>query len=155
MPEPSTESWTVPLAGGSLGLTWAEVTHKGRRRDGNQDAVLARYPLFAVADGMGGHIGGEIASSSTVERLAGVVAKGAVTPKTIEKALSRAVADISSHPEATDDGTLVRLTHHGLPDAESVVHQPHGWESYLPRLAIAATGGAPGPDPNANANMTL
>lgn len=110
MPEPSTESWTVPLAGGSLGLTWAEVTHKGRRRDGNQDAVLARYPLFAVADGMGGHIGGEIASSSTVERLAGIVAKGAVTPKTIEKALSRAVADISSHPEATDDGTGTTVT---------------------------------------------
>lgn len=110
MPEPATESWTVPLPDGSLELTWADVTHKGRRRDGNQDAVLARYPLFAVADGMGGHIGGEIASSSTVERLAGVVSKGSVTPKTIEKALSRAVADISSHPEATDDGTGTTVT---------------------------------------------
>ncbi|SBS71253.1 PP2C family serine/threonine-protein phosphatase [uncultured Microbacterium sp.] len=119
MPEPATESRTVPLPDGSLELTWAEVTHKGRRRDGNQDAVLARYPLFAVADGMGGHIGGEIASSSTVERLAGVVAKGSVTPKTIEKALSRAVADISSHPEATDDGTGTTVTGVYLDDSDA------------------------------------
>ncbi len=55
--------------------------------------------------------------------------------------------------EATDDGTLVRLTHHGLPDPEAVAHHRQGWESYLPRLAIAVTGGDPGPDPNAD--MTL
>ncbi|GAB3257903.1 SRPBCC family protein [Nocardioides dilutus] len=55
--------------------------------------------------------------------------------------------------EATDEGTLVRLTHRGLPDPESVAHHRQGWENYLPRLAIAATGGAPGPDPNAD--MTL
>ena len=47
----------------------------------------------------------------------------------------------------------MRLTHRGLPDAESVAHHRQGWESYLPRLAIAATGGDPGPDPNAD--MTL
>jgi uncharacterized protein YndB with AHSA1/START domain len=52
--------------------------------------------------------------------------------------------------EATDDGTLVLLTHHGLPDLGSVAHHRAGWESYLPRLAIAATGGDPGLDPNAN-----
>ena len=55
--------------------------------------------------------------------------------------------------EATDEGTLVRLTHRGLPDTESVAHHRQGWESYLHRLVIAATGGDPGPDPNAD--MTL
>ena len=59
---------------------------------------------------MGGHIGGEIASASTVDRLGGVVEAGTVTPKTIEKALSRAVKDIASHPETTDDGTGTTLT---------------------------------------------
>lgn len=110
VPEPTTQSLTVPLADGEIVLRWAEVTDRGRRRDVNQDAMLAQYPLFVVADGMGGHIGGEIASASTVERLGAVVEKGAVTPKTIEKALSRAVADIASHPGTTDDGTGTTVT---------------------------------------------
>ncbi|WP_336631744.1 MULTISPECIES: PP2C family protein-serine/threonine phosphatase [unclassified Microbacterium] len=110
MPEATTPSCTVPLADGALELQWSEVTHRGRRREVNQDAVLARYPLFVVADGMGGHIGGEIASASTVERLGAVADKGDVTPKTIEKALARAVADIASHPETTDEGTGTTVT---------------------------------------------
>jgi len=44
------------------------------------------------------------------------------------------------------DGTLVRLTHRGLPAEERAVHE-FGWEMYLPRLAIAAAGGDPGPEP--------
>jgi uncharacterized protein YndB with AHSA1/START domain len=43
------------------------------------------------------------------------------------------------------DGTLVRLTHRGLPSDERAIHQA-GWDHYLPRLATAAIGGDPGPD---------
>ncbi|BDV30169.1 PP2C family protein-serine/threonine phosphatase [Microbacterium terricola] len=110
MPQVTTQSRTVSTHGTTLTLSWAEATHTGRRREVNQDAVLATYPLFVVADGMGGHIGGEIASTSTVERLQAVVAAGAVSPKTIEKALAKAVKDIASHPEATDDGTGTTVT---------------------------------------------
>jgi protein phosphatase len=110
VPEVSTQSRSVAVPGGSLELTWAAATHTGRRREVNQDAVFAEFPLFVVADGMGGHIGGEIASASTIDRLRDVVGAGAVTPKTIEKALARAVKDIASHPETTDDGTGTTLT---------------------------------------------
>ncbi|MGN8552547.1 UNVERIFIED_CONTAM: protein phosphatase 2C domain-containing protein [Microbacterium sp. SLM126] len=110
MPEVSTQSRTVPVPGGSLDLAWAAVTDTGRRREVNQDAVFAAYPLFVVADGMGGHVGGEIASASTIDRLKAMAEAGTVNPKTIEKALSRAVKDIASHPEATDDGTGTTLT---------------------------------------------
>jgi uncharacterized protein YndB with AHSA1/START domain len=46
-----------------------------------------------------------------------------------------------------DGGTLVRLVHSGLPTAESAQAHDHGWGQYMPRLAIAAAGGDPGPDP--------
>jgi len=110
VPEVSTESLAVPVPGGVLELSWAAVTDTGRRREVNQDAMFASYPLFVVADGMGGHVGGEIASASTIERLRAVADDGHVSPKTIEKALARAVKDIASHPEATDDGTGTTVT---------------------------------------------
>lgn len=110
MPEVSTQSLAVPVPNGVLELSWAAVTDTGRRREVNQDAVFASYPLFVVADGMGGHVGGEIASASAIERLRAVAESGTVTPKTIEKALAHAVKDIASHPEATDDGTGTTVT---------------------------------------------
>jgi len=110
VPEVSTQSLAVPVPGGVLELFWAAVTDTGRRREVNQDAMFAEYPLFVVADGMGGHVGGEIASASTIDRLRAVADSGTVNPKTIEKALARAVKDIASHPDATDDGTGTTVT---------------------------------------------
>lgn len=47
----------------------AAVTHPGLRREGNEDALCARpdLGLFIVADGMGGHEAGEVASGLTVQ----------------------------------------------------------------------------------------
>ena len=44
------------------------------------------------------------------------------------------------------NGTLLRLTHSGLPDEEERAGHEEGWTHYLDRLAIAAAGGDPGPD---------
>ncbi|HEY2964805.1 MAG TPA: SRPBCC domain-containing protein [Actinomycetota bacterium] len=52
------------------------------------------------------------------------------------------------------DGTRVRLVHSGVPD-EIRDGSAKGWDHYLPRLAIAAEGGAPGPDPWAVAAHTI
>jgi uncharacterized protein YndB with AHSA1/START domain len=51
--------------------------------------------------------------------------------------------EITLHPEG--DKTRVRLVHRGLPD-DAVGDHTHGWDHYLGRLAVAATGGDPGPD---------
>lgn len=50
------------------------ATHTGRIRDLNEDQFIVKSEsgLFAVADGMGGHEAGEIASSNIVEQLEGV-----------------------------------------------------------------------------------
>jgi len=49
----------------------AALTHEGRVRDHNEDSFCAREPLglWAVADGMGGHEGGEWASGEIVKAL--------------------------------------------------------------------------------------
>lgn len=47
--------------------SWAAVTDIGRVRTHNEDSILAQPPLFVVADGLGGHEAGEVASSIAIE----------------------------------------------------------------------------------------
>ena len=47
-----------------------------------------------------------------------------------------------------DGGTLLRLTHSGLPNAAACASHEKGWTHYLGRLAEAAAGRDPGPDSN-------
>jgi uncharacterized protein YndB with AHSA1/START domain len=64
----------------------------------------------------------------------------------------QAVAAGSTRVEVTfteeDGGTRVVLRHAGLPDGEQEAHHRAGWEAYLSRLSLSATGRDPGPDPN-------
>jgi uncharacterized protein YndB with AHSA1/START domain len=45
------------------------------------------------------------------------------------------------------DGTTLRFRHRGLPSAEAAQQHAHGWDHYLERLVVAASGGDPGADP--------
>jgi uncharacterized protein YndB with AHSA1/START domain len=45
-----------------------------------------------------------------------------------------------------DGGTLLRMTHSGLPNAVQCENHNKGWAHYLGRLTVAATGRNPGPD---------
>ena len=45
-----------------------------------------------------------------------------------------------------DGGTLLRMTHSGLPDQAQCDAHSRGWAHYLGRLTVAAAGGDPGED---------
>jgi uncharacterized protein YndB with AHSA1/START domain len=45
-----------------------------------------------------------------------------------------------------DNGTLLRMTHSGLPNDAQCASHAKGWAYYIGRLALAAAGRDPGPD---------
>jgi protein phosphatase len=74
----------------------AELTDTGRQRRANEDAFLARAPLFAVADGMGGAQAGEVASATAIEVLSGGLGEG----ESVEQRLSASVRQANSQIHA-------------------------------------------------------
>ncbi len=95
-------------------LEGAARTDVGRVRSVNQDSALAEVELgvFAVADGMGGHRGGEVASAEAVAALAeGVTAiplpSAEVLADLVRVANGRVHRRAASDPELTGMGTTV------------------------------------------------
>jgi len=87
---------TLPgRADAGLQLAWGAATDVGLKRKLNEDSYIAESPLFAVADGMGGHSAGDIASAAVVTRLAEALGTDFVEPSVIELALHDATQDIA------------------------------------------------------------
>ena len=69
--------------------TFGSRTDVGCVRDHNEDSLVVAPPLFAVADGMGGHAAGEVASEIAVNVLAELAPKdldGAALEHAVEEA---------------------------------------------------------------------
>ncbi|MGO4805633.1 PP2C family serine/threonine-protein phosphatase [Arthrobacter sp. 2MCAF15] len=67
---PTPDSTFPPSDGRGPRLRCGYGTDRGLRREMNEDSFIATDPVFAVADGMGGHEAGEVASGICVRTLA-------------------------------------------------------------------------------------
>ena len=119
---------------GDLQVTATVLTHTGGQRSANEDAVvigsctftsvsssqphtvvvpaLERQPVVvAVADGLGGHQGGEVASAHVVQRLARLSGQFPRSPADIDTALRTIATELAAaadgHPGQRDMGTTV------------------------------------------------
>lgn len=68
-------AWSGRVRSAPLRVSGAAITHPGLVREGNEDAFLVWTDshLAVVADGMGGHSGGEVASAIAVESIRDVL----------------------------------------------------------------------------------
>ncbi|MET4583768.1 serine/threonine protein phosphatase PrpC [Conyzicola nivalis] len=92
----------------------AAVSHVGKIRANNQDSGYAGEYLFVVADGMGGHAGGDVASAIAVKRIIETdrqFVSGSDAEFALHTALTAANAQLAEtvfdHSELTGMGTTV------------------------------------------------
>lgn len=90
-------------------LAAASATDQGLHRSNNEDAFLVddERALFAVADGMGGHRGGEVASQTAIEALRAAVANGVPLHDAISGANTAVRARAAGNDELTGMGTTM------------------------------------------------
>ena len=100
----------LPSVQTTVTLAWAARTETGHRREVNEDSLLAQPPIFAVADGMGGHSAGDVASNAVVRRLAEHAGKVVIDAESISRSLGLAVDDMATGDGVTDLGTGTTVT---------------------------------------------
>ncbi|WP_010205098.1 PP2C family protein-serine/threonine phosphatase [Salinibacterium sp. PAMC 21357] len=104
---------TIALPGRAdqkFGFAWAAGTHTGHRRAANEDSYVARLPMFAVADGMGGHSAGDLASAAVVERLDDAITGDFMPARAVERALERATDYIGLIAQDSELGVGTTVT---------------------------------------------
>lgn len=92
-------------------LTWGAATDRGLVRPANEDAIVASPPVFAVADGMGGHVGGAIASEIVTSGLGALSGRRDLTVADVLDALRSVTTELrrraAAEPALQDMGSTV------------------------------------------------
>lgn len=72
--------------------SWGSATDRGRVRELNEDALLAHPPVFLVADGMGGHSAGDLASRLAVQEFSRLTGRTTTTADEVHECFGRVAA---------------------------------------------------------------
>ncbi len=113
-------------------------TDVGRARERNEDSFLVREPLFVVADGMGGHRGGNVASSLAVEALAEMELPQDGAPAALVEGIRRANLQVLERGEADRELRGMGTTMTTILAIDQKAHVAHVGDS---RLYLLRAGG--------------
>lgn len=86
------------------------LTDPGLRRPVNEDAHLAAFPVFLVADGMGGHEAGDRAAAAVIDAFRGFVGRSDLTPEEVAQAVYAAHSAVAAISAGTSRGAGSTLT---------------------------------------------
>ena len=96
-------------SGAALVVRAGAATDVGRVREHNEDSILADRTVFMVADGMGGHAAGEVASRIAVDTVAELAGSPVRDRDDVVSALllanRRILESVAAHPEQAGMGT--------------------------------------------------
>lgn len=122
----------LALPGGTLVLRASAASDRGSVRRVNEDSFFARLPVYLVADGMGGHQFGDIASQTVASTFAGAFPDEVPThPEAVLDAIRQAHAAVvglidETHPPGSVAGTTVT----GVVLVEGASNDAYSWMAF-------------------------
>jgi len=120
-----------------IAIESAGITHVGKKRKGNEDALFLddALGLYVVADGMGGHLAGEIASQLVVKTISqhiqqaknnGAAGKNIIADNTLSQAANQLLSGIQLSNKVVHEASLDNDDCRGMGSTVSAVYFTNG-----------------------------
>jgi len=120
-----------------IAIESAGMTHVGKKRKGNEDALFLddALGLYVVADGMGGHLAGEIASQLVVKTISqhiqqtknnGASGKNTIADNTLSHAANQLLSGIQLSNKVVHEASLDNDDCRGMGSTVSAVYFTNG-----------------------------